>query len=632
MNFFRRLFGAREVPKAIPSASAKTPAAAAGDPIQIYDKYGREFSVERDDWRKVLEDNLKASWTQPDALAAHVTQALQDGFFVEIEEAAQQLQRIDTNPERGASLLGIVYLQTDRPEACEATLKKHINDHGESGVVLTNLAKAESALGREDDSLETLWRALQLDPNQDNALLWYEAIFREKEGTLAGVAAMRRVAELPESWRAPLWVARHELEARELDAALDLYRESLERAPRPVPADLLMQLSGDLGNQGHLIQLLELVQPHFDLELHGLQVGNNLLKASIDTGQLDAARELLDQLQAQQRPDWRETLGFWESAWQKARIGSADPIRAEDIQVSTINLNGPLWIPDDHPIAKHYPPAKEGSPVIIVSGSTYERPVNPTEVEVTGSDTPGRLSRAIPMLLSEHLSLRTPAKAITLIPWILNQSGGFVVSSAASSEAQIAEVASRYAEESGESADYAFNVHLLVQGENYTLVLRLVRVIEGRGVAEIRKAFPEGGFHRIADEVFHEVGEALVREAGLSLAPPVEALEGDELEHYLLRLEQSLAMACSTMDTAGPSFLSNPSEILDGLIHLSLQNPGHVPSRVLLLRALRRWQPVQPELVESMRTKVEALMAEHPIEAVQDLLVKELDEVYGDTD
>ena len=43
-----------------------------------------------------------------------------------------------------------------------------------------------------------------------------------------------------------------------------------------------------------------------------MQVGNNLLKAYVDLRDSTSARRILDQLYAQQRPDWRDQLLFWE--------------------------------------------------------------------------------------------------------------------------------------------------------------------------------------------------------------------------------------------------------------------------------------------------------------------------------
>jgi len=71
-----------------------------------------------------------------------------------------------------------------------------------------------------------------------------------------------------------------------------------------------MQISGDLGNAGHLPELLVIAKPLFDPAFHGLQVGNNLIKAHFDLGQFEAARRILDQLYALKRPDWREPLSY----------------------------------------------------------------------------------------------------------------------------------------------------------------------------------------------------------------------------------------------------------------------------------------------------------------------------------
>src|SRR5690606_12199690 len=118
----------------------------------------------------------------------------------------------------------------------------------------------------------------------------------DRDGEAAYFDAYRRVAALPGAWRPQMWLARDALDRRALDEALTLYHEALERAPRPVLTDLLMQLSGDLGNHAHLPELLELTTPHFDVTVHGITVGNNLIKARLDLGQIEAAQGLVESL------------------------------------------------------------------------------------------------------------------------------------------------------------------------------------------------------------------------------------------------------------------------------------------------------------------------------------------------
>ncbi len=40
-----------------------------------------------------------------------------------------------------------------------------------------------------------------------------------------------------------------------------LYDEALAKVKTPVPADMLMQMSGDLGNNGYLQEAIQLVEP-----------------------------------------------------------------------------------------------------------------------------------------------------------------------------------------------------------------------------------------------------------------------------------------------------------------------------------------------------------------------------------
>jgi hypothetical protein len=80
-----------------------------------------------------------------------------------------------------------------------------------------------------------------------------------------------------------------------------------------------MQMGGDLGKHGYLKELLELRESRFVPQLHGLQVGNNLIKAHLDLGEIEPARKTLDQLYALKRPDYRQHLSFLEYRNRKSR-------------------------------------------------------------------------------------------------------------------------------------------------------------------------------------------------------------------------------------------------------------------------------------------------------------------------
>lgn len=282
--------------------------------ITVYDKDGGALAVSIEEWRnKVLPATIQKAWDDPGRLYQLIVQSLKDGFIDEVVEASERLREIDGQSQRSAVVLGIVYLRGNRLEDAGRVLEESLEKHGDDGAVLTNLAKVQKARGEDELSEKTLWRALEVDPNLNNGLLWYEAIYRERDGVDGGLDAMRRVAALPGSWRARLWLARAELESGNLEAALKLYEESFANAPTPVPTDLLIQVSGDLGRNGHLKEIIQIAEPKFDPAKHGIVAGGNLVKAHMELGNTDDAKRIIDQLKSLGRPDWKKHIAFLES-------------------------------------------------------------------------------------------------------------------------------------------------------------------------------------------------------------------------------------------------------------------------------------------------------------------------------
>jgi tetratricopeptide (TPR) repeat protein len=319
MGFFDNFLGKKAkppIPKHNPVAATIPPPKStqkSNEMIKAFDAYGREIQITREEWRtKVLPGQFQQNWTNPEGLAACITQALQDGFPEEALPPARQLERIDTVPQRGATLLGVTLLQLKNFKEANFVLTIAAAKYSNDGTILTNLAKACAGLGQQDRADMILWKALEADPNLDNGLLWYVVQQKERGGDQGELDALLRVAALPGSWRPQLWLARRELQHdNNLPTAMAYYHQALERLGK-VPSDVLMQISGDLGNAGHLMELLELCAPRFDVKAHGLTVGNNLIKAYVDTGQANQARKLLEQLYAQQRPDWKQMLLYWD--------------------------------------------------------------------------------------------------------------------------------------------------------------------------------------------------------------------------------------------------------------------------------------------------------------------------------
>ena len=166
--------------------------------IRAFDGYGREMFISKQQWREnVLPESLKKVWNQPDELYSIILAALNDGFRPDVIDAAKRLYKIDPNQARGTCVCGIVLTEEGRVDEAREIFSDYMAKRGEDGIVLTDLAKALAKQNENAKAEEILWHALELDPNQDNGLGWYEAIHRERRGEAAGHDALLRVSGLP---------------------------------------------------------------------------------------------------------------------------------------------------------------------------------------------------------------------------------------------------------------------------------------------------------------------------------------------------------------------------------------------------------------------------------------------------
>ena len=575
--------------------------------IRVYDGYGRAQFISKEEWRRnVLPGSIRSSWDKPDELYDIIFGALHDGFRSDVLEAAKQLYKIDPDRSRAVILWGVVLMEEGRLDAAEKVLRAYLEEHGEDGVVLTNLAKVYARRKEEGKSEELLWRAIQADPNQENGVGWHWVLHKERGGKTAGLEALRRVAALPGSWRAQLWLAREALTDRELSSALKFYEQSLAAAPIPLPTGLLQQMSGDLGDSGHLLEILNVVLPRFDLEVHGLQVGNNLIKAMLDLGQIDPARKLLQELYGQDRLEWKETLNFWDNELAKAHIAVTSVADSKELQMSLGAIDGPIWLPENSPALSLFPPPPLSATRLAFFGSSAETG-HTGDITAQLSDAPGRLSRALPLFLSEYTRFHSDAQTRTLVPWV--SAGGFIVLGGRWKDDDVA----GYARHEPPS-DYVVLTHLKTKSDPWTIELRLIRTIDAHCLATIERSFPFSGLGEAARLVAGDLLLLLSQHAEITLnAPSRDYVLPNDVPQYLLRIEQLLAVRSSTMEGAADGFLSGERAIVDGNIALSVTTPGNSTIRLLLLQTIVSLKKVRPQIIAEYRDKLELLQREHPL-------------------
>jgi tetratricopeptide (TPR) repeat protein len=386
--------------------------------MTVFDEYGRRFEIDREEWRtRVLPANLRNSWSNADALFRTIVVALDDGFEGDLAAAAERLYEIDEQPERGACIRAIVLMKNGRPRDAEETLERFIAAHGETGAVLTNLARIQWDEGDQSKAMATLWRGIKLDPNQDNGLLWYAAIHRERGGDAAYAEALQRAAELPGSWRARLWLARRELEQERFDSARAMYEDVLV-----VAADqpgVLTQVSGDLGERGHAREIVDLILPFYDPERHDITAGVNCLQAFLEMRDWRGGEALLHRMMSLHLPPYRERLLWYSSQFEtlKAQPHQREPV--DGLRIELMHLEDPVWLLGLMQAQWLLPPALPTSrrvALLALANTTEREAAENNEVIAGREDDIGRLTRAIPLYLADSLRFRTDAEPFTVMP------------------------------------------------------------------------------------------------------------------------------------------------------------------------------------------------------------------------
>jgi tetratricopeptide (TPR) repeat protein len=165
------------------------------EPIQLFDKEGKPYTITRDEWiNKVLPNEFKKYWDSADGLYNIIVMCLRDNIFDILLKPTSQLLKIDSDKSRSYLVAGIVYQKNDKLDNAEKIFLEGIKMFPNDGYFLTNLAKVYSQKGDVQLSYNTLWNAIMLDPNQENAVEWIGAIHFEKGGDLERIKILEQIS------------------------------------------------------------------------------------------------------------------------------------------------------------------------------------------------------------------------------------------------------------------------------------------------------------------------------------------------------------------------------------------------------------------------------------------------------
>ncbi len=369
--------------------------------ITVYDERGRELKIKRRDWvQSVLGPQIEKVWNDPEGLYTQIVQGLRDDLVEQVASAAEHLVELDAESERALILAGIVRMEGGDLAGAERALTRSIELRGETGIVATNLSKVYDRRGEKDRSLATLRRSLELDPNQDNGLLWWAALAKEQRGQVGFIAALEGIAGLPGAWRPHLWLARNKLEQGDCAGAITLYEHALSlAADQP---DVLMMVTGDLGKAGALEDLVRLAAHRYKPETHGPPAGMNIAHALKDLGRTEEARGMVRRLQAMGWAPMAAALAEMDSQI----AASALPRRDDSVPaIAATAFDAPLWTRGLFDPTWLLPARADDVPYLVLFTLANEMLAG-TPAQVQRSDKDGGLTRAIPLYLAETLQLK----------------------------------------------------------------------------------------------------------------------------------------------------------------------------------------------------------------------------------
>lgn len=282
-----------------------------------------EVLVTREEDRQILlEYARRHKWGDAGVLREIAMACFQAGYFPEAEAVCRRILELDPD-DKGALLhVGVALLHDGRPAEAEAVVQEYLRCCPECSVGQVNLAKIYAETGRQSEADAALERALELDPDNAHALDLFYLGLRDTGQTAAALRRLERLAQThPCAWGPYRAIAQHWQREGDPEQALAYCRRAYERAPRS--GELLRALSGYLGQQGHLEELVSVVEGAARLGPIPPEATYNLARAYLELGRIGEARSLCDALRAGATPAWQPVLAALDEAIEEACLQPA---------------------------------------------------------------------------------------------------------------------------------------------------------------------------------------------------------------------------------------------------------------------------------------------------------------------
>jgi tetratricopeptide (TPR) repeat protein len=409
-----------------------TTAATPPEFVELQDAFGRRLRIAREEYRqKQLPELLKQQGNDPERLAAVILQGLRDGFAADLLAAANRLTVIDKEPERCLSVLAVVQRDTGDLDGAEATLRELLQKRPQSASARVGKALLADQRGDAGTAERLLREALGIDPNHADAVHALLALRHRAVGD-AGYGAELAAVAASGAWRPRLWLARWQLQNdRQADAAANY--QAVLTAP-DVESDALVMASADLVQAGQHELVETLVRPRFVPGRHHPNIGLALLHHDAATGRWQDGNALLHQMYLHYGHMVGQALHPFTAEFDRQRLATLPPPPAVDgtPRLGLFRFDRPLWCAGLADPNWLLPNKAAGSRQVLCFPLAVE---GGQQVPTGMEDAIGRITRAVPLLLAEHVWLASPHRGTAGL--LVAEQGGWVVLGKAWPEEQL---------------------------------------------------------------------------------------------------------------------------------------------------------------------------------------------------
>ncbi len=551
--------------------------------IEVYDGYGRQLQMTRDQWREnVLLPQIATDWEVPENLYQIVTNAVRDGFEGDVLDAAKHIATSYPDRDVYVNALGCVLLQLGKYDEAAKAFEGYFHGHPKTGYMLANLAKAYKAKGQNRLADETLWQAIKLDPNQKEGLLWWLSLAQQRGGAKARAESLRAASSLADSWRPQLLTAQDALEAGDAETAKRLYETVM-----PLVADngeALLMMSGALGNYGSVYDVVGIVAPIYDPDRHGPLPGMNLLQAYLATKDVARGSALLHKLFEMHMPMYHDYLVDMAQRFDELRREEMPPPTLPDgpaaLQLFVIEhplwylgLGDPRWLLPEKP--------RNAQTICFVPFSHLSEPEGSAGPKL--EDDNGRMTRAIPLYLMESLLLRTAAAPFVVMP-VMEQVGPALFGSRWTRES-VSGILGRLPSKVGVVVTGSITSH----GDDVAVDITVWDVAEMAELEAIARRVPAIRIAEAVAEIERDLVAFLelplhVDESPLVVRP--DRLTGEALHGYLHCLGQSVALMLVRYGACPLSALWGERALIGSPLSLAVAYEQAQAARILFLANL----------------------------------------------